>query len=415
MSDKVREFYDQHPYPPPITELKNYQQKWQDESRRRADFHLFWPAKQYHEEMKILVAGCGTSQAAKYAIRHPSARVVGIDISSTSIKYTRDLKKEYNLENLTLQQLPLERAYELEMSFDKIICTGVLHHLSDPLHGLTVLKSTLAPDGAIHLMVYAPHGRYGIYMLQRYANLVGVGESEKEINDFANTLMFLADDHPLAPILGASPDFRTPAGLADALLNPLDRAYSVPDMMEVISAAGLKFGRWVKQAPYIPQCGRFAATSHVVLLEQLSPAEQYAAMELLRGTMLRHSSVIYRDDYPHEQNPINLESDHWLEFVPLRTHGSLCIKQDPPPGTAAVLINQEHSYPDLVLPIDQTQLQIYEAIDNEKTVGTIINSIRSASNLEGVKTTTQRFFQQLWWFDQVVFDTSMATKAQNTS
>ena len=99
--------------------------------------------------MKILVTGCGTSQAAKYAIRHPAAHVVGIDLSSTSIKHTRALKKEYNLENLTVHQLPLESAYELEMSFDKIICTGVLHHLSDPLHGMTILKSVLARSMAM--------------------------------------------------------------------------------------------------------------------------------------------------------------------------------------------------------------------------------------------------------------------------
>ena len=52
------------------------------------------------------------------------------------------------------------------MTFDQIVCTGVLHHLADPDVGLSALRSVLKPDGAMQLMVYAPYGRTGIYMLQ---------------------------------------------------------------------------------------------------------------------------------------------------------------------------------------------------------------------------------------------------------
>jgi len=36
IADKVREFYDRHPYPPPVTGLDDYRRRWQDEGRRRA-------------------------------------------------------------------------------------------------------------------------------------------------------------------------------------------------------------------------------------------------------------------------------------------------------------------------------------------------------------------------------------------
>lgn len=78
------------------------------------------------------MAGCGTSQAAKVALRWPRAQVVGIDVSATSIQQTDKLKRKHGIENLELQQLPVERAAELGRSFEHVICTGVLHHRPTP-------------------------------------------------------------------------------------------------------------------------------------------------------------------------------------------------------------------------------------------------------------------------------------------
>ena len=170
---EVQAFYERYPYPPPIDDLAAYRQRWQDRERRRADFHLFWPTRPYREDHSILVAGCGTSQAAKYAIRWPAARITGIDFSATSIRHTEQLKRKYGLDNLLIAQLPLERVGELGETFDQVICTGVLHHLADPALGLRALRSVLEPQGAMHLMVYAPYGRTGIYMLQEFCRRIG--------------------------------------------------------------------------------------------------------------------------------------------------------------------------------------------------------------------------------------------------
>ena len=296
--DAVRDFYNLHPYPPPVDDLDEYRQRWQDEGRRRADFHLHWPDKAYRADLTVLVAGCGTSQAAKHALRQPACHVVGIDISETSVRHTETLKRKYHLTNLEVYQLPVERAGELGRSFDEIVCTGVLHHLADPDAGLRALRDVLKPDGAMHLMVYAAYGRAGVYMLQDYCRRLGIGNTEKEIRDLANTLRALPQDHPLARLLGESADFRSQAGLADALLHPRDRAYTVPELFDFLERAGLVFGRWVRQAPYLPQCGALAATPHASRLAMLPLPEQYAAVELFRGTMVRHNLIAYRDDHP---------------------------------------------------------------------------------------------------------------------
>ena len=164
--DPIEAFYTSHPYPPPVADLERQRQDWQPPNRRRAEYHLLWPTSDYREDLNILVAGCGTFQAAKHAICWPRARVSAIDISATSLEHTDELKRKYNLTNLDARQLPIERVHALEETFDLIICTGVLHHLADPDAGLRALRSVLRPEGVMHLMVYAPYGRTGVYMLQ---------------------------------------------------------------------------------------------------------------------------------------------------------------------------------------------------------------------------------------------------------
>ena len=106
----------------------------------------------------------------------------------------------------------------------------------------------------------------------------------------------LPQQHPLATLLRGSRDSANADALADALLNPRDRSYSVPQLFELIERNGLRFERWYSQAPYLPQCGAIAATPHARRLAALSEREQYAAMELWRGTLASHSVILSRDD-----------------------------------------------------------------------------------------------------------------------
>src|SRR5207342_3479324 len=124
------------------------------------------------------------------------------------------------------------------------------HHLAKPDVGLRALRDVLNPDGgAMLLMVYAPYGRTGIYMLQEFCRRIGIRAVDDEIRDLADALTKLPQGHPLQNLLRDAPDFRNEASLADALLNPQDRAYSVPQLFEFIASAELRFGRWVRQAP----------------------------------------------------------------------------------------------------------------------------------------------------------------------
>jgi len=410
VAEKVRDFYERYPYPRPADSLKNYRRLWQDRQKRRADYHLFWPTTSYREDRSILIAGCGTSQAAKHALRWPVAQVTGIDFSATSVRCTEELKRKYNLDNLRVRQLPIERVSELGTTFDQIVCTGVLHHLPDPDAGLIALRDMLKPDGAMHLMVYAPYGRTGIYMLQDFCRRIGIHATDEEIRDLIAALEALPPGHPLETLLREAPDFRQEAALADALLHPQDRAYSVPQLFDFIKKGGLTFGRWVKQAPYTPHCGVIANIPQASRMAQLSLAEQYAAVELFRGTMIRHSVVVYRDDCPGGPQRVSFAGDAWLGYVPIRMSDTISVQKRLPPGAAAVLINQTHTYRDLYMPIDSPEKLLFEAIDGNCNIGDIVQRTLPSAQKKSPLDVARAFFERLWWYDQVVFDASQCDR-----
>jgi len=146
---ELRDFYERMPYPAPLTSLDEHRELYKNPERSRALFHLIWPAEKPRANQEILIAGCGTSQAARYALREPDAHITAIDISETSLNHTRQLQSKHKLDNLALHQLAIEEVDDLGQSFDHIVCTGVLHHLSDPDAGLRSLRSVLKRDGAM--------------------------------------------------------------------------------------------------------------------------------------------------------------------------------------------------------------------------------------------------------------------------
>jgi SAM-dependent methyltransferase len=399
-NDPIREFYTTHPYPPPLVNLDRAREVYRDENVARAEFHLLWPHKEYRSEVDVLIAGCGTWQAAKYALCHRGARVVGIDVSPTSLEHTEALKQKYDLANLETKQLPIEKAGELEQDFDLIVCTGVLHHLVDPEAGLRALRSVLKAEGAMYLMLYAPYGRTGVYMLQDYCRRLGVGTSPQEINDLTSVLKAMPQHHPLISMLRGSRDSADADALVDALLNPRDRAYSVPQVFDFLERNQLIFGRWYWQAAYSPLCGAIAATPHAQRLAALPERDQYTQLELWRGLMTNHDFVAYRNDVNRDALRVRFDDESYLQYVPIRRPWTRCVEEQLPPGAAGALLNQTHLFDDLFVFIDALEKQMFDAINGRRSVAEILKSSKGSSHRAA------QFFDKLWWCDQVVFDTS---------
>ena len=336
----------------------------------------------------------------------PMLEITGIDVSETSLRHTRDLQRKYNLENLELRQLAIESVRELGRSFDLVVCTGVLHHLPDPDRGLRALRDVLKPRGAMRLMVYARYGRTGIYMIQEYCRILGVRASEDDLRGLGAALEALPGDHPISGVLRKAKDFRRPEAMADALLHPQDRAYTVPELYDWLDRCGMSFGRWVEQAPYSAQCGLVARSPHAARLASLPSRLQHAAVELFRGTMVSHSFIAYRDDRPDASQPITFAGDRWRDYVPISPPWTVCVRERLPPGAVAVLINRSHAFTDLIVTVDAVEDRLFGGIDGKRTLAEIL---QIAARDPKDKGRALRFFERLWNYDQIVFDASRPT------
>jgi hypothetical protein len=258
----------------------------------------------------------------------------------------------------------------------------------------------------MHLMVYAPYGRAGIYMLQEFCRRIGIRATDHGIDALIAALRALPPAHPLKVQLREAKDFQQEAELADALLHPRDRAYSVPELFNFIETAQLEFVRWVRQAPYSARCGGMSRIAQASRLLQLAPAEEYAAVELFRGTMSRHSVIVHRKDRSQATRPLSFAGETWLNYVPVRMPEAICVQEKLPPGAAGILINQNHTYPDLLITTTPIEQPLFDAIRGNHTIGSILEAKLPSWREPSQQQLARRFFERLWWHDQVVFDTS---------
>lgn len=227
--------YERWSYPLPISDLpawlrENWQ--WFDPSHAH---QLLWPDRPYREGLSILVAGCGTSQAAVIAYTNPSASVTGIDVSQPSLDHHQTLIDRHGLINLRLHRLPIDEVAQLAERFDLIISTGVLHHLVDPLAGLQALARCLNNDGVIALMLYARYGRVGVEMLQSVFRDLGFTQSQESVELVKRAVQGLRADHPLMSYLQIAPGLNDDAGIVDTFLHGRERSFSVAECCESIS------------------------------------------------------------------------------------------------------------------------------------------------------------------------------------
>jgi hypothetical protein len=244
-------------------------------------------------------------------------------------------------------------------------------------------------------------------MLQEYCRGLGIGTSREDIRDLTAALKVLPQRHPLLAALGGSRESLNAEALVDALLNPRDRAYSVPELFDFIERNGLTLGRWYWQAPYLPQCGSIASTPHASRLIALPGREQYRAMELWRGLMTIHSLVVHRSDANNDGSKVRFDDKRYLRFVPIRLPWTVCDQEGLPSGVSGVLWNQTHTFDDLFLVIDEREKRMFDAIDGRRSIAEILENVNE-------KEPSPLFFEKLWWYDQVVFDGSAPASAKRS-
>ncbi len=259
--DTVRAQYETLPYPT---------RDPADEKRRlitgspshidEVNHYVFAGRLDFAQPFRALVAGGGTGDAAimlaqQMAERMPKGEVVYLDLSQAARDVAQARAEARGLTNIAFHVGSLLDIGQMDLGvFDYIDCTGVLHHLADPPAGLNALAGVLVDGGGIGLMVYGAHGRTGVYPMQ--AALRTLAPNDDAANQIRLTRKLLAG-LPETNWLRRNPDLSSleagdDAGLFDLLLHSQDRAYTVPEVAEFVSGAGLTLVSFVEPARYDP-------------------------------------------------------------------------------------------------------------------------------------------------------------------
>lgn len=388
-NDVVSRQYERWIYPEPIFDIPDWLKsnwEWFDPIHSH---RLFWPDRNYWQGIDILVAGCGSNQAAVISYTNPEARVVAIDVSQSSLNHQQLLKDRYGIKNLELHLLPIEEVGNLDLDFDLIISTGVLHHLPKPKIGMKALAECLRKDGVIALMLYAKYGRIGVEILQGIFRELGLIQNEDSISIVKEVLAELRPDHPVWPYISIAHDLEFDTSLVDTFLHQRDQSYSIMDCVELVNSSELVFQDLFLKAPYyLPTT---ASTAFQSKLRGMPVQQQWSIMERINTQNSCHYFTACRADRARKSYKIDFDSAEAIRYIPsLRFRCNLELNR----------LNRN----DWDINLDPIRLLVIEQIDGNHTIKDIMAAVSLSGLLPSfsksdLETLGISIIEELWQLD----------------
>ena len=406
-SEIVARQYEAWVYPQPVPDLAEFLATGIFDLSDPAHLRRkLWPRKFEPNDLSILIAGCGTIQAAQYAFTNPKSQVLGIDISTTSLEHEAYLKQKHHLDNLELRQLSLAEADSLGCSFDLIVSTGVLHHLPDPAAGLRSLRDVLRPHGVMSLMLYGRYPRVGIYMMQEAFRLLGLKQDTEGIEMVKHAINELPEWHHLQSYRRTAPDLNYDAGLVDTFLHPIDRAFTVEEIMRFAQANGMKFQSWLDNLDYsVSACIEDPEDPIRKRVETLPLIDQWRLVELMGQRLGTHRFLLCHPGKDERDYALDFTGTAWLDYVPSRRHQLLVAETkriaglEIDPNVWPMLV--QRSWETLVLEAFESAL--LERVDGERPIRDILGAAGGVGQDKNSLPAARRFFVRMAEADHLLY------------
>jgi SAM-dependent methyltransferase len=234
-SRAVQAMYEANPYPRWLTlrrpvphRLGAYVHHWRPELPREP------------EATRLLVAGCGSGQQLLHlALAFPEAEAVAFDLSRRSLGYAARMAARFGATRVQLAQGDL-LAYTSPAPFHLVSCSGVLHHLRDPLAGWRQLRAVLHPEGIMKVGLYSTLARRGILAAQALVAGWGHGTDADGLRRSRQALLALPAGHPARAVFGFV-DAYSLSGFRDLVCHVQERSYTLAEVAASLDAVGMRF------------------------------------------------------------------------------------------------------------------------------------------------------------------------------
>lgn len=275
----VRAFYEQYPYPAGGVEMRvgfDARLLLSYGSRVRAAT----------SPIRVLDAGCGRAVGLiASAMLQPDIDFLGIDMNRTALHEAEQEATRRRVENVRFLEVDLMTLDGLAVppgGFDVVHSSGVVHHLTDPVHGLRLLQSVLAPHGVLPLMVYSRAGREPIHVVARAIDAIIPRSAPLAARLEAGRALV----HTLALASPGSGPWAAAANtndveFVDRYLHIQETSYDVDGLFELIDAAGLAFLRWSNERQWSLESACPEVLSSVCRAG-LSPRDEFRLVDQIR-------------------------------------------------------------------------------------------------------------------------------------
>lgn len=299
----IKEQYELLPYPPREPEQeRNRLVRTVGDSLLEISHYCFAGRKNWNLGVRCLVAGGGTGDAAIFLaeqLKNTPSEVVYVDLSSASRAVAEKRAQARGLRNITWVTESLLNLNSDDIGFfDFINCSGVLHHLEEPVTGLAALERLLKPDGGMNIMLYAAYGRQAVYIIQDLLKniLPENANVQEKLRVCRSLLEHIPNAHPIRHFhrweyFANDLD----EALYDVFLHPQDKAYTVDELYELAGSVNLEL------VDFVGSEKRFYSPENIIrgdeltaLMYGLSIPERKAAGERLHGQMIKHHFFLSR-------------------------------------------------------------------------------------------------------------------------
>jgi Flp pilus assembly protein TadD/SAM-dependent methyltransferase len=239
VSALVSQQYEEHPYPRWIATSSPRHLSFSD--RMNIQFPHVRFAKPDRNDLKILIAGCGTGRhAIETAQLHADAKVLAVDLSGASLSYAKRKARELGIANIEFGRADILQLESLGQTFDAIEVLGVLHHLRDPLEGWRVLLNLLRPGGFMWVGLYSALARQCVTAARAFIAERGYGHTADAIRQCRQDILAL-EDASLMKQNSWSPDFFTTSECRDLMFHVQEHQTDIPAIKSIVAAYRLTF------------------------------------------------------------------------------------------------------------------------------------------------------------------------------
>ena len=245
MSVRVRDQYENNPFPRWVKRPASRPMAFDEWMPRCFPFSRFCnigKGDNLGDNLDVLIAGCGTGhQSIMLAQTLPSARILAVDLSLSSLCYAKEKTRATGISNIDYAQADILELGNLERRFDIISSSGVLHHIADPEKAWRTLLRLLRPNGCMQVGLYSERAHRHVFAVQRWLSARGFSPSVEDIRRARQELADAAKtDAALANASSFSVFFST-SEFRDLFLPTEMHRFTIPRIRRFLNENDLEF------------------------------------------------------------------------------------------------------------------------------------------------------------------------------